>query len=209
MTQKYSYIEGCPACQRMQSIIKQGGSTTGRLDINHSQGCRKRIMEAMMDDPIDRHVVEAYRKRYKGNDEDKEDDTTHETGNPVAQHLTQKEAGLETVLLHMTLSSMDIAEVYSPVRVTEMAKKFGLREGWALHLTTRDHDGKPWDFDCPEMRNRAIRKLLSDRPKLLVGSPMCTGFSSWRCLNHTRMPKEVVEQRFGKARRHLRFCAQL
>ena len=162
-----------------------------------------------MDDPIDRHLVEAYRKRHKGNGDDKEDNAAGVTVSPVAQCLTQKEAEIEAAPFHVTMSNMHIAEVYSPARIIEMAKKMGLREGWALDLTTRDRDGKLSDFDCPETRNRAVRRVLSDEPTLLVGSPMCTEFCPWMNINHKKMPKEMAEQRIRRARRHFQFCAQL
>lgn len=66
-------------------------------------------------------------------------------------------------------------------------------------------DSKHWDFIDPEMRNRAARKVLQDRPVLLIGSPMCTVYSAMNHINHARMPKEVVEQRFKGARIHLEF----
>ena len=74
---------------------------------------------------------------------------------------------------------MDVAEVYGPPRVISMAQQCGLNAGWSLDLTTTDENGRAWGFDCVHMRNKAARKLLIDKPKLLIGSPMCTDFSSW------------------------------
>ena len=71
---------------------------------------------------------------------------------------------------------MDIAEVYSPDRLTIVAKTHGLHAGWAMGITTTDEHGRPWDFDCAHMRNLATRKVLEDKPMLLIGSPMCTEF---------------------------------
>ena len=51
--------------------------------------------------------------------------------------------------------AMDVAEIYSPERVTQHAKQAGLEPGWSLDLTTTDVDGRPWDFTKVEMRNRA------------------------------------------------------
>ena len=66
--------------------------------------------------------------------------------------------------------SVDIAEVYSPPRVTARASKWGLQAGEAMDLTTG------WDFTRPEDRARAWRYLEEKKPKLLIGSPMCTMF---------------------------------
>ena len=56
--------------------------------------------------------------------------------------------------------SIDIAEIYSPPRVTEMAARLGMKGGWSLDLTCIDEiDGQPWDFSKAEKRDRAIEKL--------------------------------------------------
>ena len=51
--------------------------------------------------------------------------------------------------------------------------------GFSLDLTVADHDGRRLDFDDKEMRDRARKKVIEERPMLLVGSPMCTAFSTW------------------------------
>ena len=55
----------------------------------------------------------------------------------------------------------DVAEIYSPPRVTNIADKIGLTPGFAFDLTTVDPtDGKAWDFNDPvkRERERAIHK---------------------------------------------------
>lgn len=59
------------------------------------------------------------------------------------------------------------------------------------------------------MRNRAARRVLTDKPILLIGSPMRTIHSVMNQANHARMPVEVVRQRFEYARRHLEFATKL
>ena len=67
--------------------------------------------------------------------------------------------------------SVDVAELYSPPRVTEEAKKFGLSAGAAFDLTTG------WDFRLERDRNLAKEYVRTHKPKLVIGSPMCTMFS--------------------------------
>ena len=44
-------------------------------------------------------------------------------------------------------SGKDVAEVYSPSRVAEMARRIGMKSGWSLDLTCADEeDGEAWDF---------------------------------------------------------------
>ena len=90
-----------------------------------------------------------------------------------------------------------------------MASKMGLRAGWSLDLTTKDTDGRAWGFNVPEMRNRATRLVLTDKPMLLIASPMCTTYSVMNNANHSRMPPEVVQARFDHARKHMEFPAKL
>ena len=65
-----------------------------------------------------------------------------------------------------------VAEVYSPPRVTKATKLLPeqkLITGFALDLTTNDVDGRAWNFDEKEMRDRAMKKLKAEDPQLLVG----------------------------------------
>ena len=213
MVQKYGYTDGCAACQKLRDMSQGGRPMTGRLGVNHSIECKARIMQKMSEDPNDRHLVENYYKRAKteGSGKIKQTDVPQQSDQEDAEHSDKsgKQLGLERAMLNMTMNVMDIAEVYSPDRVTEMARSMGFTAGWALDLTTSDENGRAWDFDCLAMRNKAVRKLLQDKPKLLVGSPMCTEFSSWMSINHPKMPKEVVQQRLERARNHLKCCTKL
>ena len=173
----------------------------------------------MLDGPIDRHMVEAYLKRGQKNvDEQKDQGSTTNSqnlesstakGDTPADNQIDKQKGLDMALYSVTRNKMDVAEVYSLERVTRVAEQFGLKPGWSLDLTTTDENGRPWDFDCVYMRNKVARKLIEDRPMLVIGSPMCTEFSSWMHVNHPRMAKEIVEERLPKARMHLEFCTKL
>ena len=71
-----------------------------------------------------------------------------------------------------------------------MAAKMGPRDGWSLDLTTCDEFGRPWDFNNLHSRNAAVRKVLKDKPRLLVGSPMCSAFSPLNNLNYAKMIEE-------------------
>ena len=80
-----------------------------------------------------------------------------------------------------------VSEIYSPPRVTAAAKllpELRVISGFALDLTTADEDGSLWDFDSKILRERAMAKVKSDRPQLLIGSPMCTVFSTWQRMNN-------------------------
>ena len=153
-------------------------------------------MQKMSDDPVDRHIVEGYHKRIQGSASGHASQihmSIVDTQNAQQEHdTTTKQQGLERMLTKMTSTTMEVAEVYSPERLTPMAKNMGLNIGWALDLTTTDENGQYWNFDCVNMRNKATRLLLRYKPMLLIGGPMCTEFSQWMQINHPRMPREVV-----------------
>ena len=105
-----------------------------------------------------------------------------------------------------------LSEVYSPPRVTAMAKmlpEFGIIPGLALDLTTVDEQGKAWDFSIPERREEARRRIAREKPMFLVGSPMCTAFCAWQRLNASRRDPGVVRREYNKAMIHLEFVCQL
>lgn len=51
--------------------------------------------------------------------------------------------------------------------------------------------------------------MITDKPLLLIGSPMCTIHSVMNNINHSRMPPEVVKARFKFVRKHLEFATYL
>ena len=72
---------------------------------------------------------------------------------------------------------VDITEVYSPERVNEVARRWGLRPGSSMDLTNG------YDFTKASDRKRAWDKIKEEDPFLLVGSPPCTLFSILQELN--------------------------
>ena len=208
---------GCPACRELE----RRGHASGRLGYNNSETCRRRIFNRMVQEPeyktlVDRHgnmktdgvanvaTVEQQRTQSKW--------IKHTM--IVLQHKMKSEGEnlgymLNNVMLGMLRQEMDVVEVYSPPRVAAMAKQLGFRAGWCLDLTTCDERGVAWDFNRLEMRNKAAWKLIQDKPRLLIGSFICTTFSTMNNVNYTRMSKEEVKQRMDYGRRHLEFCAGL
>ena len=59
------------------------------------------------------------------------------------------------------------------------------------------------------MRKRLWDKLRKDKPLLVIGSPMCTDWSSMMCLNWPKMKEEEIAARMKAARMHLKFCTQV
>eukprot|EP00973_Karenia_brevis_P029836 4115389-Karenia_brevis.AAC.1 len=87
-------------------------------------------------------------------------------------------SSMDILLISSGESAADIgghvSEVYSPPRIAPVAHAAGMSKGWSLDLTTADDQGRPWDFDDPQCRDRARELVDRTKPALLVGSPMCT-----------------------------------
>ena len=104
-----------------------------------------------------------------------------------------------------------VSEIYSPPRVTDAARRLnlGIAPGFAFDLTTVDENGKTWDFDDASRRTEARRRLREQRPMFLIGSPMCTAFSTWQFLNAQRRDAGIVHREWVRAMVHLRFVCEL
>ena len=83
---------------------------------------------------------------------------------------------------------IDVAEIYSPPRVTKMAEKMGLKAGEAMDLITG------WDFTLQRHREAAMEYVKRVKPKLVIGSPQCRMFSSMQHLNQKKHTVEHQEQ---------------
>ena len=133
----------------------------------------------------------------------------------VASDIANDESGMldgldaeDRRILSSVILGVDITEVFSPDRVTLVARKFGLVPGSSFDLT----DG--WDFDIEEHRQLAWKKIKSECPNLLIGSPPCTMFSLLQELNiavHGHKPewRAKFEKAKAKAIRHIEFCCEL
>ncbi len=108
-------------------------------------------------------------------------------------------------MVRILSGGVDISEVYSPRRVVAMAEAMGLRGGLSMDLTTLDEEGKPWNFNVPEMRRKAVKHIVRQRPYFLIGSPECRQFSRLQNLNW----KSWDQDAYRHAVRHLEFVCQL
>ena len=102
-----------------------------------------------------------------------------------------------------------ISEVYSRPRVVPVAEQIGFKGGSSMDLVTQDEFGRSWDFIKVEMRNHAYRRVMEEKPFLLIGSPMCKHWSTIMNLNYARMSWEDKERLLADARVHLEFVCKL
>ena len=105
-------------------------------------------------------------------------------------------------------------EVFSPPRLTGYLSRFPdgvLTPGFALDLTTNDPaDGRPWDFDSKEKRDKARRLVQEQRPLFLVGSPVCAPWCTWQFLNDIKYDRgDMARRERARALVHLQFMVEL
>lgn len=99
-----------------------------------------------------------------------------------------------------------LSEIYSPPRVTAAAKslpEYGIDPGVAMDLKNG------WDFDRRDHRELARRRFEETKPGILIGTTMCTAFSSWQAVNHAKRDPDVVHREWVRAMVHLRFLCEL
>ena len=138
----------------------------------------------------------AKNKRDSGAEEDR---TVKRRKEDVSENMMVDDEG-DGIVNSLMRASVDIAEMYSPPRVTKEAAKFGLKVGEAMDLTTG------WDFSKSEHRSMAMKYIDETRPKLIIGSPMCTMFSPLQRMTEWTLEKQ---RRWKEDRRHLQFVAQV
>ena len=102
------------------------------------------------------------------------------------------------MLRNTTLTNnVDIAEIYSPPRITEAAARVGLKPGLAFDVLNG------WDL----MRRKTIKTMMSYidsvKPKVLIGSPPCTPFSQLSTFSASTADPEERAAKLAEGRQHL------
>ena len=110
------------------------------------------------------------------------------------------EALLKDLKSAVEVRAPDVVEIFSEPRITEEAKKFGLKVGEAMDIKTG------WDFNKPEDRARAKEYIQRVKPKLVVGCPMCKMFSRLQCMSPWTQKKD---EEYRKAVVHLKFVVEI
>ena len=106
--------------------------------------------------------------------------------------------------------SGSVLEIFSPTRVNGMAGRLGIVPGMSLDLTTVDpDDGRPWDFNNPAKRAKAMDMVIGKKALLLIGSPMCKAFSRLQHMNINRMDPKKWDRMISEGKTHLRWCMAL
>ena len=167
---KYGYSDECAGCARMRRGAKP--------PYRHNGECRRRLEKAIRRD--DRPRWERYEIRRPVGDPacSSPAESSDEETKPEIAAAPSDDHGFPMVSpLVERLMQVDVAEMYSPPRVTTQATKFGLKSGEAFDLTTG------WDFSQARQRDEARHYVEKQKPLVVIGSPPCTPFSQLQSLN--------------------------
>ena len=111
-------------------------------------------------------------------------------------------------ILSAIIMGADVAEVYSPERVTKLCNRYGLTKGSAMDLRAG------YDFNLPEDRRRAWKVIKDEKHVCLTGSPECRMFCTWQNLAMGKMKHDAewldkFKDKLEQATRHVQFCCTL
>ena len=196
--EQHGLIDDCKGCE---------ASVRGFDRREHSQKCRERFAECMEKTEKGRLALEREKERLfkQDGEESGADEINESVANIMNNHcklicnaetlkdILEKLSGEKIEKGHYDSTSndksanVDVAEVYSPPRITAMVVKCGLGAGSVLDLTTQDQDGRKWDFSFKEMRDRAGTRLSEENPECIVVCPMCGPFSQLQKLNYMKI----------------------
>jgi len=102
----------------------------------------------------------------------------------------------------------DVAEIFSPPRVSLQARKRGMAGGWSLDWMHVDPiSGMKWDLRQPHTQKKVVDMIRRDKPRVIVACPPCTLFSQLQWLSGD--PKERAPEKWAEAVAMVEFAVQV
>ena len=86
---------------------------------------------------------------------------------------------MELCILSNELNAGETTAVLNLSKFASIKTRFGLREGFAVDLTTARANGTMWDLSLEDDRAELRRVQNREQPELLAGSPPSDDFSSF------------------------------
>ena len=109
-------------------------------------------------------------------------------------------------IAHLMMSlgrSVNVAEIFTPPRLTVMAQEMGLTGGLVVDLSVKKADGSYWDFNRPADIAEARAIVGHQKPYLLVGSPPCTYGSRLQNWNIGKVDPAKRARQVAEGRKHV------
>ena len=85
---------------------------------------------------------------------------------------------MELCILSNELNACEATAILNPSKFASCATRLGLREAFAVDLTTARANGTMWDLSLEDDKAELRRVQNREQPELLVGSPPSDDFSS-------------------------------
>ena len=104
------------------------------------------------------------------------------------------------------MNACEASAILNPSKVASCATRLGLREGFAVALTTARANGTMWELSLEDDRTELRRVQNRKQPELLVGSPPSDEFSS--LLNTSAEAREVSKLKTERIEPQIRACVQ-
>ena len=95
---------------------------------------------------------------------------------------------MELCTLSNELNACEATAILNPLKFASCARRLGLREGFAVDLTTARANGMMWDFSLEDDTAELRRVQHREQPELLVGSPPSDDFNC----SHERKTRDSI-----------------
>ena len=79
----------------------------------------------------------------------------------------------------------------------------------SMVITTVNEQGVQWDFTKVEMRNQAYKKIVAEKPFLLIGAHPCANWRSKSNASWSRMTQREKDDELHRARVHMQFVCRM
>ena len=113
---------------------------------------------------------------------------------------------MELCILSNELNACETTAILNPSTFASCATRLGLRESFAVDLTTARANGTLWDLSLGDGRAGLRRVQNRQQPELLARSPPSDDFSS--LLNTCAEPREISKLKTEKIEPQIRTCVQ-
>ena len=123
----------------------------------------------------------------------------------MVEHLNDDEI-MELCILSNELNACETAAILNPSKFASCATRLGLREGFAVNLTTARANGTMWDLSLEDDRAELRRVQNREQPELLAGSPPNDDFNS--LLNTCVESQEINKLKIERIELQIRTCVQ-
>ena len=123
----------------------------------------------------------------------------------MAEDLNDDEI-MELCILSNELNALETTAILNPSKFASCATRLGLREGFAVDLTSARANGTMWDLSLEDGRAELRRVQNREQPELLAGSPLSDVFSS--LLSTCVKPEEISKLKTERVEPQIRTCVQ-